>query len=227
MRENSTQIKEIEKYKKEEGVTVKNLIIIGAGGHGKVIADIAVNVGYQKILFLDNNEAIYECMGYPVVGKIEDIQKYRGYEAIIAIGNAEIREKIYNKLLMEGMNIATLIHPTAVVSKDVSIGIGTVIMAGVIVNPGTSIGRGCIINTAATIDHDNILEDFVHVSVGAHLAGTVLVGRKTWVGAGTIVNNNISICSECMIGSGAVVVKDIVEAGIYVGMPARIKEMKI
>lgn len=91
-------------------------------------------------------------------------------------------------------------------------------------NPGAVIGKGCIINTCASVDHDCRVEDFVHVSVGAHVAGTVRIGERTWVGAGATVSNNVRICDDCMIGAGAVVVKDIMERGTYVGVPAeRIK----
>ena len=118
-------------------------------------------------------------------------------------------------------NIATLIHPSAVIGEEVSIGEGTVVMAGAVINPCTIIGDGCIVNTCASVDHDNNLEDFVHIAVGAHLCGTVCVGNKTWIGAGTVVSNNLSVCDDCTIGAGAVVVKNIEEKGTYVGVPAK------
>jgi acetyltransferase-like isoleucine patch superfamily enzyme len=97
-------------------------------------------------------------------------------------------------------------------------------MAGVVMNADASIGEGCIINTSSSVDHDNVLADFVHVSVGAHLAGTVKVGKGAWIGAGAVVSNNISICREALVGAGAVVVCDITEPGTYIGVPAKRKE---
>ena len=195
---------------------MNRLVIIGASGHGKVIADIAVKCGYQDIVFLDDNEKVKECAGFPVIGKVSDAVTMND-DKIVAIGNAEIREIIQSKL----SNLVTLIHPNAVVSRRVEIGEGTVIMAGAVINSDVIIGKGCIINTGASVDHDCKIGDFVHVSVGAHVAGTASIGRNTWVGAGATVSNNVSICDHCMIGAGAVVVNDVVNSGTYVGVPVR------
>ena len=120
-----------------------------------------------------------------------------------------------NKLLV------ILIHPNAVVADDVEIGLGTVVMAGAVINPGAKIGNGVIVNTCSSIDHDCVLDDYSHVSVGAHLCGTVHVGKKTWIGAGATISNNIDICENCLIGAGAVVIKNLNTLGTYVGVPAQ------
>lgn len=199
----------------------KELIIVGASGHGKVVADIAEKNGYQKIVFLDDDESKKLCGTYPVVGKVDMVNALSG-DVIIAIGNASIRQRFQESI--DNSRIATLIHPDAVIAKDVKIGIGTVVMAGAVINSGASIGKGCIINTCASIDHDCVISDYVHVSVGAHIAGTVSVRDNTWIGAGAIVSNNLAINGDCMIGAGAVVVRDIESSGTYVGVPAsRIK----
>ena len=198
------------------GTILNRLVIIGASGHGKVIADIAVKCGYKDIVFLDDNENVKECAGFPVIGKVADAINIED-DKIVAIGNAEIRQKIQNQL----STLVTLIHPNAVVSRRVEIGEGTVIMAGAVINSDVVIGKGCIINTGASVDHDCKLRDFDHVSVGAHVAGTVSIGSKTWIGAGATVSNNVSICDHCMIGAGAVVVNDVVNSGTYVGVPVR------
>lgn len=197
---------------------MKKLIIIGASGHGKVVADIAVQNGYQEIVFLDDNEAVKSCGKYPVIGKTDEARRLDG-DIIVAIGNANIRKRIQEG--MEGLKLATLIHPGAIVADDAVIGEGTVVMAGAVVNPGAVLGKGCIVNTCASVDHDCRVSDYVHVAVGSHLCGSVTVGERTWIGAGTVVSNNISICGECMIGAGAVVVRDIKEPGTYVGVPVR------
>lgn len=196
----------------------KKLAVIGASGHGKVAADIASLIGYDEIVFYDDNGGIRECGGYPVAGKVADAVR-EDCDVFVAVGNGETRKKL-TSLFADG-RIATLIHPSAVVARDVSVGSGTVVMAGAVINPGAGIGKGCIINTCASVDHDCTLGDFVHVAVGAHLCGTVTVGDLTWIGAGSTVINNVSICGGCMIGAGAVVVENIDARGTYVGVPAR------
>lgn len=200
----------------------EKLVIIGASGHGKVIADIAQETkAYKEIMFLDDDTSKTTCLDFPIVGTSKDISLYTCCaDFIVAIGNANVRAKITKELKEKKASLATLIHPKAVVSKYITIGEGSVVMAGAIINPDVKIGKGCIVNTACSIDHDCMIEDFVHVSVGAHLAGNVHVKEKTWIGAGAIVNNNITITQECMIGSGSVVIKDIKEKGTYVGVPA-------
>lgn len=197
---------------------MKKLVIIGASGHGKVVADIAIKNGYNEIIFLDDDESIFECGSYPIVGKSSEVGTIDA-DVIIGIGNAGVRKRIQESIPDEKM--ATLIHPDAVVADDVVIGEGTVVMAGAVINPGARIGKGCIINTCSSVDHDCIVEDFVHVAVGSHLCGTVSVGSGTWIGAGVTVSNNVSICPNCMIGAGAVIVNDIWESGTYVGVPAK------
>lgn len=203
----------------------KTILIIGASGHGKVVADLAKKNGYKKIYFLDDNLSLSECGGYPILGR-SSIYLDFDCDMIIAIGNADIRKRIQEKAEKAGKFIATLIHPNAVIGENVRIGAGTVVMAGAVINPCVTIGKGCIINTSASVDHDCILEDYVHVSVGAHLAGTVHVGASTWIGIGAIVNNNLKIASGCMVGAGAVVVKKIEDKGTYIGVPAKCLKIK-
>lgn len=194
----------------------KRLIIIGASGHGKVVADIAQLNGYEDIVFLDDNESVNECAGFPVVGKTAEAPDG---EVFVAVGNQEIRKRLMD--FYKDWHLPTLIHPNAVVAKDVKIGLGTVVMAGSVINPGSRIGKGVIVNTSSSIDHDCEVGDYCHISVGSHLCGTVVVGEGTWIGAGTTVSNNINICGGCVIGAGAVIIKDITEPGTYVGVPAR------
>ena len=198
---------------------MKQLMIIGASGHGKVVADIAKKNGYDSITFLDDNSSVKECSGFPVVGKSRDYLKW-DCDFFVAVGNARIRQRIQEQLESENKNIPVLIHPNAIIAENVVIGSGTVIAAGAVINPGVVIGKGCIINTCASVDHDCRIGNYVHISVGSHLAGTVIVDDRTWVGIGAVVSNNLRITGDCMIGAGAVVVKGINESGIYVGVPA-------
>lgn len=194
------------------------LIIIGASGHGKVVADIAKLNGYTDIVFLDDDDNAKECGGYLVVG---DSNHAPVGEVFVAVGNAEIRRMLMERYADRVQPV--LIHPNAVIAKDVQIGVGTVVMAGAVVNPGAIIGKGVIINTCSSVDHDCVISDYVHVAVGSHLSGAVNVGEGTWIGTGATVSNNVNICGNCMIGAGAVVIKDINEEGTYVGVPARKK----
>lgn len=197
---------------------MRRLVIIGASGHGKVIADIAKKLGYSEIVFLDDDESVHECGGYPVLGRSSEVGTIEA-DVIVGIGNAGVRERIQKSISNE--KLTTLIHPDAVIAEDVVVGKGTVIMAGAVVNPGARIGKGCIVNTCSSVDHDCNVGNYVHIAVGSHLCGTVTVGNSTWVGAGAIVSNNVGICSDCMIGAGAVIVKNIDLAGTYIGNPAR------
>lgn len=204
--------------------TIKNgLIIIGASGHGRVIADIAIKMGlWRSIAFLDDNNNLESSMNIEIMGTTNDVIEYiNNYDIIIAIGNNKIRERFQRQIEAEGANIPVLVHPNAVIGDAVEIQSGSVIMAGTVINSCSSIGRGCIINTGATIDHDNEIGDYCHISPGVHLAGNVVIGNSTWVGIGSVVSNNISITDECIIGAGAVVVKNITETGTYVGSPVR------
>lgn len=199
------------------------LIIIGASGHGKVVADIAVKMNmWKKIVFIDDNLNIEFPFGFEVIGGIDEAIKYKeNSDFFVAIGDNLIRENIQKKLEREYLNIISLVHPDAVIGMNVKIGNGTVVMAGVVINPSTQIGEGCIINTNASLDHDNLIEDYVHISPAVHLAGTVVIGKRTWLGIGCVVRNNIMIHRDCMIGAGSVVVNDIDISGTYVGVPAR------
>ena len=201
---------------------MKPLIIIGAGGHGRVIADIAQKLGvYETISFLDDGEA-KENMGLPITGKTSEVEKYiASADIFVAIGNGKIRGDFIERLLAMGASIPVLIHPSSIIGACVEVGLGTAIMAGAVINPCTSIGKGVIVNTCSSVDHDCKIGDCAHISVGAHVAGSVTVGKYSWIGAGGIVKNNLSICESCMIGAGAVVVKSITEAGTYIGVPAK------
>lgn len=204
----------------------QGLIIIGAGGHGKVAAEIAqLSKRYENIFFLDDKKTI-ECGGFKIIGTINELYKFiNNYPFFIAIGDNKKRKYLMTKLMSLGANITTLIHPSAVISNSSSLGKGTIIMPNVVINNSCKIGNGVIINTAATIDHDNYIDDYSHISVGCHLGGSVVVYKKVFLGIGTVVKNNITICENTIVGAGAVIVKDIKNQGVYVGNPAILKSL--
>lgn len=196
-----------------------SVILIGGGGHAKVIIDCIRAAGNQAIGILDDGLMPGTLVSdVPVLGKTADYEAYGQHEFLIAIGNNAVRRKIAEKL---DVKWHTAIHPSAVVSPYARIGAGTVVMPGAVINSGAAVGSHCIINSGAIVEHDNRLGDFVHISPAAALGGTVTVGEGTHVGIGASVKNNIRICGGCVIGAGAAVVKDITEPGAYVGIPAR------
>ena len=198
------------------------LSLIGFGGHAKVLLDIArlnglsINSLYdddiqKKNLFYNSIE-----IKVPVDYAIND-------NTIIAVGNNHIRKNICVKA--SNAKWSSIIHPSAIISKDVFIDEGTVIMAGVVIQPGSTIGRHCIINTGACIDHDCIIEDFVHVAPKAALAGGVMIGEGSLIGIGSSIVPNVKVGKWSTIGAGSAVICDIPDYCIAVGVPAYIKKI--
>ena len=196
------------------------IVIIGAGGHGRVCAEIAELCGYHRILFLDDAADKAERV-YGTTDRLPEL--IDEYDVFVAIGNNNVRKRITESCCMQGCTLATLIHPKSIVSKGAEISSGTVVMAGAVINTGAEIGRGVIINTGSSVDHDCHIGDYSHIAVGAHFAGAVSVGEGSFVGAGAVIINNMAVCSDSTIGAGAVVVKNIIEPGVYIGVPARAK----
>jgi sugar O-acyltransferase (sialic acid O-acetyltransferase NeuD family) len=204
-----------------------NLLILGAGGHGKVVSEIArLTNQWERIAFLDDREDLIEVVSIPVIGKIHDFLLLRDQYsyAFVAIGNCQIRMKWLAQLTEAGYLLPTLIHPFSSISQSCRPGDGTVVMPGVVINANTSIGRGCILNTSSSIDHDCIISDGVHVAPGAHLGGTVTVGPLTWIGLGASINNNVVLGENVFVAAGAVVHKDIQDNVMVAGVPATVKK---
>ena len=200
---------------------MNRLIIIGAGGHGKVIADAALKNGYTNICCVDDN-ATGDVMGFPIIGTTADVECLNdgNTDFVIGIGNNAIRKTIAE---IHNVNWVSIVHPSAQIGFDAEIGKGTVVMANAVINVCAKIGEHCIINTGAIVEHDNVIENYAHISPNVALGGTVRIGSLTHVGIGATVKNNTEICSDCTIGAGAVVIKSIKEPGTYVGVPIRKK----
>lgn len=198
---------------------MNRIIIIGAGGHGKVIADIALKNKYTEICFVDDKKK-GECLGFPIIGVLDDLPALNDNKTdfVIAIGDNLIRKSVAEKYNLPWI---TLVHPSAQIASGIQMDEGIVVMAGAIINPGTVVKKHCIINSGAIIEHDNLIESYVHVSPNATLGGTVHVGSCTHIGLGAGIKNNIEICENCVIGVGAVVVNDLNKQGVYVGIPAK------
>ncbi|MBR5623069.1 MAG: acetyltransferase [Opitutales bacterium] len=193
--------------------------LYGAGGHAKVILDILRAQGVAVDCICDDNAAASEFSGLPVLCGSESPTG----TTIVAIGKNEVRRKIVAFLEDRGgVNFATAIHPSAVISPSVKIGGGTVIMPGALVNVDTQIGAHSIINTGASVDHDCRIGDFVHIAPHVTLCGNVSVGSNAWVGAGATIIQGISVGENAYIGAGAVVIKDVPANAVVVGVPARV-----
>ena len=196
----------------------KQVIIIGASGHGKVILDIVQACGDQVLGFLDDFSKAEWCCGAPILGKTADVVRYPDAWFVIGIGANPVRRRLGEEL---ELNWYTAIHPTAVISPTARIGEGSVVMPRAVVQAEAVVGRHCIVNTAAVVEHENHIADYVHISPGAALGGNVRVGVECHIGIGACVRNNVSICGGCTVGAGAAVVCDLNEPGVYAGVPAR------
>lgn len=197
---------------------IKDIInILGTGGHAKVIIDAVILSGNAVSgLFDDDSEKWGSSFGNcQIKGAIDNT--ITGL-SVIAIGNNRIRKKIQTAI--SNAKWKTVIHPTAIIAEDVIIGEGTVIMAGAIIQAGTVIGAHCIINTGACIDHDCIIEDFVHIAPNCSLAGGIKIGEGTFVGIGSSIIQNKIVGSWTTVGAGSVVIQDIPDNCIAVGVPA-------
>lgn len=203
----------------------KKVIIFGASGHAKVIADIIKKSNDELVGFLDDNVDLQGKIIFDekiVLGDTSEktVSNYSNYYFIIGIGSNKVRKIISEKY--KELKWYTAIHPSSIIGMDVSINEGTVIMAGAVINTGTVIGRHCIINTSSSVDHDNVLEDYVHVSPGSHLAGTVRVCEGTWICTGVTVINNITIGKNNIIGAGSTVIRNIEEENTtFIGTPVK------
>lgn len=199
---------------------MRHVIIIGASGHGKVIADIIEKSGDKIIGFLDDDHNLSSVFGYPVLGNLGSYQKYKKDNYfIIAIGNNKLRKEIAEKL--NDAHWHTAIHPSAIMAKDVVIGDGTVVMANVVINASAKIGKHVILNTASIVEHDNVIGDYTHLSPRVALGGTVKIGTCSHIGIGACIKNNTRIADNVVVGAGACVVRDITEQGTYIGVPVK------
>ena len=202
------------------------LAILGASGHGKVLADIAELTGWKQIVFFDDAWPEKTSNGaWQVIGDtqmlLNNINNYQGI--IVAIGNNKVRQQKLQQLDSAGAKIITLIHPSATVSRYTQIGLGSVIVAGAVINPDCIIGSGAIINTCSSVGHDCTLGDAVHICPGARLAGGTEVDDRAWVGVGSSVRQLIKIGADAIIGAGSAVVKDVPASTTVMGVPASIK----
>mgnify|MGYP002619888347 CR=1 FL=1 len=203
---------------------MKKLAVLGASGHGKVVADCAEEAGWQQVVFFDDAwPTLSANCHWHVQGDsaalLASLADFDG--VVVAIGNNAARHTRIAALRDAGAALVSVLHPAASISRYASIGTGVVVFAGAVVNADVTIGDGAIINTGATVDHDCVIGPASHISPGANLAGGVSVGERAWVGIGAAVKQLVKIGANSTVGAGAVVVRDVPDDAIVVGNPAR------
>lgn len=203
---------------------MSGLLVVGAGGHGRVVADAARECGtWGRIAFLDTRYPDLSNSGdWAVIGKDSDATDFRKEfpDLVVAIGNAHTRVDLLEDFLSQGFNLPVIVHPHASVSKGSELGDGCVVLAQAAINFGVVAGRGCIINTSASVDHDCSLGDGVHVCPGTRLSGDVVVGSFSWLGVGSAVIQQVNIGADTILGAGTVVTGDLPDRVTAVGCPA-------
>ena len=203
----------------------KPLVILGTGGHGRVVAETAEAAGTPPCGFLDQTRAVGQRVnGLPVIGGealLADREFLAGHRFIVAIGNQSARRRLSTQIAAAGGELATIRHPSCIVSRHAAIGAGSVLIAGAIVNANAAIGRFCILNTGCTVDHDVALGDGVQICPGAHLAGGVRCGEDAFIGTGAAIIPGVTLGARAVVGAGAVVIADVEADLTVVGVPAR------
>jgi sugar O-acyltransferase (sialic acid O-acetyltransferase NeuD family) len=200
------------------------IAIIGAGGHAKVIADVILASGGDRIIgFFDDNPALWRntIFGFPISGPITAWRDHSVDALVIVIGNNAVRKKIFDQFRSVGAKFATVVHPRATLARGVVLDEGTVIFANVVVNSDTQIGPDCILNTGCTVDHDCVVGAHAHLAPGVNVAGEVRIGEGVFAGIGTKIIPRISIGDWAIVGAGAVVTRDLDAAAKVAGVPAK------
>lgn len=208
---------------------MNNLAILGASGHGKVLAEIAEITGWKNIVFFDDvYPKIKFLEHWAVIGNSDDlILQLKNFDGcIVGIGDNHVRLEKTFLLNSYSAKLITLIHPSSIVSKYSQINNGSVIMAGAIINPFAEIGISCIVNTLATVDHDSALGDGVHIAPGVNIAGNVHIGIKSFIGIGASIIQGITVGENVTVGAGSVVLNNIKSNDLAVGIPAKVTKTK-
>jgi sugar O-acyltransferase (sialic acid O-acetyltransferase NeuD family) len=213
-------------------IACTRVLIVGAGAHGQVVADILraeaeddESTGIQVIGYLDDDPALMcsSILNLPILGTIAQVSGIAHDAVIVAIGDNSLRRQVCVELVARGEQLASAIHPSAIIGSEVRIGPGSMVCPGVVINVGTRLGKGVILNTGCTVDHHNQIGDYVQLAPGAHLGGRVKIGEGTLVGIGAVVAPDRSIGSWGVIGAGAAVIEDIPARALAVGVPAHVK----
>lgn len=210
----------------------KKILVIGGGGHAKVVIDALLANSYEIAGVLEASEDRIGTLvcGVPIIGCDADASRLYNEgvrEAVVAIGhlgNGAIRQRCITQLREIGFHLPAIIHPRAVISPFAHIGDGTVVFAGAVVNPDARVGENCIINTGAVVEHDVVLGENVHVAPRAAISGAARVGSGTFVGMGSCILQGRTVGMNCIVGAGSVVLRDVPDGMTVVGVPAVCKK---
>lgn len=198
---------------------MKKIVIIGCGGHAKVVLSIINLLDDMEVVGFYDDYKKGEFCNYPILGNINDLKlEHDGY--IIGIGNDKVRHEIYKKY--SNINWISIVHPKSIVDSDVEIGRGTVVCAGSIIQTQVKIGCHCIINTGCSIDHESKIGNFCSICPGTVICGRVEIGDLSFIGANSTIIQCLSIGERCLVGAGSVIIKNIDEGCKIVGNPGRI-----
>jgi len=209
-----------------------DIVVIGGGGHAKVIISIIKKINNFKIVGYTDPKNRGDILGIKYLGNDDVLAKVKGDHpsAVVVIGlgmlkssDAQKRKQLFDLATSLELKLPPIISPDAIINENVQLGDGTVVMDGVIVNSGSIIGEGVILNTNCSVDHDCKIGSFTHVAPGVTLSGGVTIGDNVFVGAGATVKEYKSIADKVLIGAGSVVTKDCTESGIYLGNPASLR----
>lgn len=208
------------------------IIVIGAGGHAKVIIDCLQSTSINILGFTNISNSIKDILNIPYLGDDSYIEKYNPQEILLALGigsikSCKIRKHIFEKWKAKGFNFITVIHPSANISKSVTIGEGSQILMGVNIQTGVEIKSNCIINTSCSIDHDCIINSHSNLAPRTVLSGNVHIGSEVYIGVGATIIQNIKIESNSVVGAGAVVIRDVPSNNLALGLPAKNKNFII
>ncbi len=203
----------------------RRIAVLGAGGHGRVVADIAMSNGLSVVAFIDDAPAKSGTLVWaiPVLSLDEFLagEMSRGTAVALGIGDNGGRERAAQRIRSRAVELATLVHPTAAVARTARLGAGSVVMAKAAVNPDARLGDGCIVNTGAVVEHDCVLGAFAHLSPNAALGGGVVIGARTHLGLGAVVLPLVNVGTDVRVGAGAVVNRDVSDGLTVAGVPAR------
>lgn len=203
---------------------MSGLLIIGGGGHGKVVADAALAVGWNPVAFLDDHAPEAPAsLGLAVVGSFADVERCASQfsAVVVAVGDCRRRLEMLERCQALRLKLVSIVHPSSAVSRFATLAPGCVVLAQSAVNAGAELGMGCIVNTGATVDHDCRLGRAVHVCPGAHIAGNVSIGECAWIGIGAAIRQTVAIGCDAVVGAGAAVTADVPDRVTVIGVPAK------
>jgi UDP-N-acetylbacillosamine N-acetyltransferase len=191
----------------------QSIYIYGASGHGLVVADIAKACGYIDIIFID--DGINDYLSFDKINLDSKIP------FVLGVGSNKIRKLLFNKVKKHNFKIETLVHPSSIISNNTIIGEGSIVMPNVVINSGSIIGKAVILNTSSVIEHENFIEDFVHISPSVSLAGNVKIGQLSHIGINSCIIQGLEVGHNSVIGAGSVVTKNIASNKLSYGNPCR------